>query len=308
MMVVGFLVGVWLIRRLSRSFTPDPRLVTSIALYALLGGVVGARLFYVVHYIEKFRSHPVEVFYIWQGGLELLGGVILAIAVILLCLLYHKLPMRRYFDVLAVGLMMGIVFGRIGCFLYADCYGKPTNLPWGVRFPYNSFIYVSQINPDLKRNRPDPQLKLPKADYLHYVDISGNWHPKPCDYLNAGQKFEVTKGKYRCLPIHPTQLYSSANAALLCLILYLFWRRAQNAVRAGKDENLFTRPGCIFSLMFVLYGITRFFIEFVRDDNPLEFDSLTISQNISIALIVLGVLLLIIFNRRKALKTNIAEP
>jgi len=51
--------------------------------------------------------------------------------------------------------------------------------------------------------------------------------------------------------------------------------------------------------MFLLYGITRFFMEFLRDDNPFEFDGLTISQNISIAMIVLGVVLMIIFQRMK---------
>jgi phosphatidylglycerol:prolipoprotein diacylglycerol transferase len=112
----------------------------------------------------------------------------------------------------------------------------------------------------------------------------------------------VENGPYRCLPVHPTQLYSSANGALLCLILYLFWRRSQNAMRASRGEKLFTEPGCTFGLMFVLYGITRFFIEFVRDDNPFEFDSLTVSQNISVALIVLGAILLIIFHKRKSLR------
>jgi len=52
--------------------------------------------------------------------------------------------------------------------------------------------------------------------------------------------------------------------------------------------------------MFVLYGITRFFMEFLRDDNPFEFDGLTISQNISIAMIILGAVLIVIFQRIKS--------
>ncbi len=51
--------------------------------------------------------------------------------------------------------------------------------------------------------------------------------------------------------------------------------------------------------MFILYGTTRFFIEFVRDDNPFEFDSITISQNIGIAMIVLGVVLMVVFEAMK---------
>ncbi len=86
MMVVGFLSAVYVIRRLSRSITPDPQLITNAALYSLIAGVLGARLFYVVHYFDKFKGNLLSVFAIWQGGLELLGGVILAITVILLYL------------------------------------------------------------------------------------------------------------------------------------------------------------------------------------------------------------------------------
>jgi len=302
-MVIGFLAAVFLIRRLSRNITPNPQLITNAALYSLIAGIVGARLFYVIHYLEKFKAEPLSVFAIWEGGLELLGGIALAVTVIVIYTRYHKLAVRKYLDIIAIGLMLALAFGRIGCFLNGCCFGRPTKLPWGIRFPYGSYAYNSQVSSDLQRNRDEPQLKLPD-EFFRYVKVDGLWYPelKPYEELTNGQKEMVDNGPYRCLPVHPTQLYSSINGAVLCLILYLFWRRAQNAVRAGKDEKLFTRPGCIFSLMFVLYGITRFLIEFVRDDNPLEFDSLTISQNLSIALIVLGVVLLIIFHRRKALR------
>jgi len=300
MMVIGFLLAVSLIRRISRNITPDPQLITNAALYSLIGGVVGARLFYVIHHFDQFQQDPVSVFAIWLGGLELLGGVILAVAIILFYLLYNKLPIRRYLDILAIGLMLALVFGRIGCFLNGCCYGKPTELPWGVRFPYYSFAYLSQINADLERNRPQPHLKLPD-EFFGYTDKDGASYSglKPREYLTEKQKIEITEGKYRCLSIHPTQLYSSAIAALTCLILFLFWRRAQKAERLKSSKKLFTKPGCTFSLMFILYGISRFFMEFLRDDNPFEFDGLTISQNIGLAMVALGVILMAIFQKIK---------
>ena len=51
--------------------------------------------------------------------------------------------------------------------------------------------------------------------------------------------------------------------------------------------------------MFIIYGTTRFFIELLRDDNPLEFDGLTISQNISIVMIILGAVLIVVFQKIK---------
>jgi phosphatidylglycerol:prolipoprotein diacylglycerol transferase len=299
-MVVGFLAAVTLIRRLSVKITPDPQLITNAALYSLIGGVIGARIFFVIHYWESFAERPIEVFAIWQGGLELLGGVVLAIAVIIFYLVYHKLPVRKYLDILAVGLMLALVFGRIGCFLNGCCYGKPTDLPWGVRFPYYSFAYLSQTQADPGRNRPEPHLKLPQ-EYFGYEAEDGGFYSglKPEASLNEEQRTEVKKENYRCLPVHPTQLYSSAVSAFWCLILYLFWRRTEKAEASDAPGKLLAKPGCVFSLMFILYGVSRFSIEFLRDDNPFEFASLTISQLIGICMILMGLALTVVFHRMK---------
>ncbi|MBL7154610.1 MAG: prolipoprotein diacylglyceryl transferase [Phycisphaerae bacterium] len=318
MIAVGVLVAVVLIRRLSRSFTPDPRLITNAALYALIGGVVGARIHYVVHYCEQFRGKWMNVFAIWHGGLELFGGAVLAITIIILFLCYHnyihrqyKLPIRRYLDVVAIGLMLALV-GRIGCFLNGCCWGKPTTLPWGVRFPYDSFSFNSQINADPRRNRYKPHLEVPRDEYLAFVGEDGKWRPKPYEDLTNEQQCEVTKGKYRCLPVHPTQLYASLNGVCLCILLYLFRRRAQRIRRMGRTDALLAKPGQTFALMFVLYGLTRFLIEYLRDDNPLEYGPWamrvvyiiysggTISQNLVIYMVAAGILLLVIFQRLKA--------
>ncbi len=301
MMVVGFIAAVSLIRHLSRNITPDPQLITNAALYSLIAGVAGARLFYVIHHFDKLEGGLLSIFAIWRGGLELYGAVILAIPIIFLYLLYHKLPVRHYLDILAIGLMLALVFGRIGCFMRGCCFGKPTDLPWAVCFPYGSDAYYSQVYPDTKRNRLEPHLKLPDEFFHYYESNSKTFYGlKSYEELTEQQKDMVKNGQYRCLPIHPTQLYSSANAAALCLILYLFWRRSQLAGRSKNTKKFFTKSGSTFALMFILYGITRFFIEFIRDDNPFEIDSLTISQIISFASIILGAILLAIFHKMKS--------
>jgi len=311
MMVIGFLAAVSVIRRLSKKITPDPQLITNAALYALIAGVVGSRLFYVIHHFNQFKGDFLSIFAIWKGGLELLGGVLLAIAVIVIYMRHHKLPIRHYLDILAIGLLLALAFGRIGCFLNGCCFGKPTNLPWAVRFPYHSPTnvhspaYSSQAQPDIRRNRPEPQLKLPD-DFFGYTDKDGTWYSglKPYEYLTPEQKDMVDNGPYRCLSVHPTQLYSSANAFLCCLLLYLFWRRSQKAEKSKNKGKLFIEPGCTFGLMFIIYGVTRFLLEFVRDDNPFEFDSITISQTLGVAMVILGAALMIIFQNKK---TNVPE-
>jgi phosphatidylglycerol:prolipoprotein diacylglycerol transferase len=307
MLVVGFLLAVHVIRRLGRNITPDPQMITNASLYDLIAGVVGARVFYVIHYLDKYRGELVQFFAIWDGGLELFGGVFAAIVVIVLYMRYHKLPIRQYLDILAIGLMLALAIGRIGCFLSGCCFGKPSDLPWAVRFPTvtmrdnrleYSLVYQNQVLPDLKRNRLEPELKLP-ANFFDSGIL------KPFDELSDEQKGIIMIGPYRCLPVHPTQLYSSANAAVLALILYLFWKRSQSA-RLSKNLKLFTIPGSTFSLMFILYSVTRFFIEILRDDNPFEYGwwaiykGGTISQNISIYAFVAGIVLMLVFQKLSA--------
>lgn len=311
MMVLGFLAAVFVIRRLSRDITPDPLYITNASLYTLIAGVVGSRLFYVVHYFDKFKGDILSVFAIWQGGLELLGGVVLAILVVFFYLWRHKLPIRRYLDILAIGLLLALAFGRIGCFLNGCCFGKPTDQLWGVRFPYGSFAYRSQVSPNPHRNRPEPYFKLPDDFFNTYYDSAAPTKIlKPYDQLTKEQQEMVKYGPYRCLHVHPTELYSSANALLCSVLLYLFRRRSQKASKSEKTKKLFAKPGCTFALMFILYGITRFFIEFLRDDNPFEYDwwaiykGGTVSQNLGIYMVIFGVFLMLIFQKMKSKATG----
>jgi phosphatidylglycerol:prolipoprotein diacylglycerol transferase len=292
MMVLGFLAALFLMRRLARRTNLDPAIMTNAALYSLIAGVIGARAFFVLHHLDQFRGNLFGIVATWRGGLEFLGGVIVATVLLLLYLHFSKLPVHRYLDIIVIGLMMGLAFGRIGCFLNADCFGKPTNLPWGIRFPYRSFVYISQINPDLNRNRSEPHLHLPQADYLDFYDEQGKWYPKYLENLTDMQRYDVTIGNYRCLAVHPSQLYSSANALLLCFILYLFWRKSLSRSASDKAPKRLNLPGAITALLLILYGITRFLIEFIRDDNPYEIGILTISQILGIVMIISGTALL----------------
>lgn len=306
MMVVGFVSAIFLIRHLSRDITPDPQFITNAALYSLIAGVVGARLFYVVHHFDHFRGRPLSVFAIWQGGLELYGGVILAIIVIFFYLRYHKLPVRPYLDILAIGLMLALAFGRIGCILRGCCFGKPTTLPWAIRFPYGSPPYDSQVKPDLLRNRLYPQMELPAEffDYFYENGVSLKILKPYADLTEDQKQMLEDNDKRRSLPVHPTQPYSSASAFLGCLILYFFWRRARKAA-TQNTKKLFARPGCTFGLMFVFNGLARLFIEFIRDDNPFEYawwiiyKGGTVAQSLGIYLVILGVALMVMFQKMK---------
>jgi len=307
MMVLGFLTALFLMRRLGRRIDLDPILLTNAALYSLIAGIVGARIFYVLHHLDQFKGNPMGIFAIWRGGLEFLGGVVLAMGFLVGYLRRHKLPVRRVLDIMAIGLMAGLMFGRVGCLLNGCCWGKPTDLPWGIRFPYRSFAYRSQIETNPVRGRMEPHLHLPQS-FMYYDANEGAWSPKPLEWLTEHQRREVTEGRYRCIPVHPSQSYASLAALAICGVLYMLWRQS---LSSGVLSAWWRTPGLAFCLMLILYGFVRYLLELTRDDNPFEVAHLTISQLIGLGMIILGLVLapiMVKLGPGKPVESTVTEP
>jgi phosphatidylglycerol:prolipoprotein diacylglycerol transferase len=127
MMMVGFLMGGWLIDRdlRKRGFHPD--FAADIVVAAVVGGVVGAKLWYVgLHGPSALFSRGGLV---WYGGF--LGG---ALAVVIQGWL-KKVPFRWNAQLVAPALPAAYALGRVGCFMVGDDYGMPSTVPWAVSFP-----------------------------------------------------------------------------------------------------------------------------------------------------------------------------
>jgi len=139
MLAIAFLVGTWLALRESRRLGLDEDQVVTVILAALVAGVVGARALYVAEHLQEFRGTYLSVLALWQGGLTLYGGIVAGTVGGLFVARRAGLPMWVTADALAPSLVLGTVFGRVGCFLNGCCYGHPTRLPWGVVFPPDSF-------------------------------------------------------------------------------------------------------------------------------------------------------------------------
>jgi len=103
----------------------------------MAGSIVGARFVYVTTYWrEEFASQPLpEIFKIYHGGLVFYGGFIAGlITIIVYVRLNPKINFWQLADILAPAVSLGHVFGRVGCLLAGCCYGKPSSLPWAVKF------------------------------------------------------------------------------------------------------------------------------------------------------------------------------
>lgn len=109
-----------------------PGFSSLLASWLLIGGILGARIAYILANIGYFLTNPLEMIRIDQGGLVFYGGFIGAIIAFLI--LSHRKHFARWplGDLILSGLPLGHAMGRIGCFLNGCCYGKACSIPWAV--------------------------------------------------------------------------------------------------------------------------------------------------------------------------------
>ncbi len=128
MMMVGFLTGGWAIQRELRRRGLNEEYASDIVVAAVIGGIIGAKLWYVV-----LTQDPGAL--ISRSGLVWYGGFIGGTVAVYLNGLRKRVPTRITCDLVAPALAVGYALGRVGCFLVQDDYGTPTSLPWGMKFP-----------------------------------------------------------------------------------------------------------------------------------------------------------------------------
>jgi phosphatidylglycerol:prolipoprotein diacylglycerol transferase len=179
MMMVAFLAGGWLIardlrrRRLSEDYAAD------MVAAAVIGGIIGAKLWYVA-LTQDLGS------LLSRGGLVWYGGFIGGALAVMLNGWRLGVPLRWTMQLAAPALALAYAIGRVGCFLVNDDYGRPTGLPWGMKFPQG----------------------LPPSTAGNLQTLFGIPVPAGTDPATV-------------LAVHPTQLY---EALLMTLAFVVLWR------------------------------------------------------------------------------------
>lgn len=317
-------VGMAIYRGRRMGIRSEP--ISTLALWALVPGIIGARVFYVIEYWDDFQRETlgdtlVAVVNVAQGGLVVYGSMIGG-AVGLIAFFYkYKMPSLATLDLIAPSLMLGIAIGRIGCFLNGCCFGGISDLPWAITFPSSptaSPAYVYQVqhgdtflqgliiagNPGnepvirevqassaAEKRGLEPGQRVVSINghairsiyqaqrQLMYAQRSEREIVIQTDGSRSAVRWPVTGPPPRSEPVHPTQLYSSLNGLVLCLLLLAFARFRRH-------------DGEVFAMLLTLYPITRFILEILRTDEPGVFGTgLTISQMVSLILLLCAVAL-----------------
>lgn len=343
MMLAGIFAGVGLsvYRGQRQGFHPEK--VMALAFWMCISGVVGARLFYVIQKRDQFGgSIPQmlgEMINMTQGGLVVYGSLIGATLGGAFYLWYTKIPMLKMADIAMPGMLVGLALGRIGCLMNGCCFGGVCDVPQiAQQFPAGSPPYLRQIEtgellgieavtqagtdalpeptagserfavsvdtgslaeeagvePErwfavgFTSNRPDKELRAIKQQGLEIdsavaINQDDEWYSIPLKNLPD-----------KSLGVYPTQILAAINAALLAALLWWYF-------------PFRWRDGQVFALGIILYSTTRFCLELIRRDEAGQFGTeLTISQWVSLIVIVGGVLLFI-FGPRRTLENQASQ-
>lgn len=120
---------------LSRRFGYKESAVEERVMTAILLGVAGSRLGYVLQHPVEYLTNPLRILNLREGGLTIMGGVLFTAGYLYLKYRRDGVPVVNLFDFLAGPLLVGMAFGRLGCFAHGCCHGAICDLPWAVTFP-----------------------------------------------------------------------------------------------------------------------------------------------------------------------------
>ncbi|QDT10125.1 prolipoprotein diacylglyceryl transferase [Planctomycetes bacterium K23_9] len=298
-------VGLAAVRAKNRGI--DPEVIYSLAPWVFVGGIAGARIFYLIQYHDRFIwDSPVaylkNLFAFTEGGLVVYGSFIGGFLAGSLFIARNKLPLLRLGDAIVPCMFLGVCLGRIGCFMNGCCYGGRCEPNWNsVRFPAGSAVYNEQLISGellgMKVNQKkhlvtsvDPssladQKGISKGDELSEITFAPaptieGMADLPREDVLPGviARVNLTDEHYwppaelpdRALPVQAAQLISSGSSLVLCGLLcgLSLWIR---------------REGAIMMIGLGSYAGLRFVLEMVRVDEAGQFGTaLSISQWVSV--------------------------
>lgn len=217
-------------------------------------GIGGARLWYVIQYSHRYfgpGKSPLNLINLPDGGLVFYGGLVGGVVAMVVYCRVKNIPLLKLGDIAITSVFIGMMFGRIGCFLNGCCWGDACDLPWAVTFPPGSVPYNAEVA--------------------------------------RGLIFENAPGSRA---LHPTQLYSALNALVLAILTFCYYPYRR-------------RDGAVMAVGWLAYPISRFTIEFLRNDEGGKWGTpFTPAQLFSFGLLASGLVFLWYVSRQPVRTTG----
>ena len=135
---LGILAVLLWARRQGKRYGIDEDAVYGTAIWAILGGIVGARLIHVIDYWSYYSADPLAIVQVWGGGIGLIGGVLGASIGASVYAWRNRYPLGRMVDLVAPGALLGQFIGRIGDIINGEHLARLSNQPWAVQYTHPS--------------------------------------------------------------------------------------------------------------------------------------------------------------------------
>lgn len=136
LVAMGVVLALCYARRQARRAALDPEKIWNLGIYGVLVALLLAKVWLVFSSWDYYAAHPRDIFSIatFESGGTFYGGVLGAVLTLVVYSVVEKMPLVSVLDTFAAAVPLGHAIGRLGCFAAGCCYGKPTMVPWGVRF------------------------------------------------------------------------------------------------------------------------------------------------------------------------------
>ncbi len=134
--VAGLLLAMQLVHREAKKRGVDSNKVTNVFIWALVGGLIGARLFHVLDRLDYYLPNPLHIVMVNEGGLAIWGGLLVGGVAAFIAARREGLAPFKLADASVIGMIGGQMVGRLGCIVNGDAYGGATGMPWG-------FVYTN---------------------------------------------------------------------------------------------------------------------------------------------------------------------
>lgn len=228
MLGLSLVVGWYLTLGLAKRDGLPPETMANNYVVTAVVAVIGARVLYILTNLHEFDTVS-SMFAMRRGGLVAYGGFLGGFAGSYFFLRKHKIPLLPWADVAVPSLASGLMITRIGCYLFGCDFGQP-----------------------LKDSAPGFLKTL--GTFPHWAAGTLEHGDGSPAFVQHVQKRGLSPTALASLPVHPTQLYESMVG--LGLLLLLLWARKKQQFR-----------GQIFFLFVFAYGVCRYLLEILRDDN-----------------------------------------
>ena len=127
LILIGIIIGIILLEREAKRFKYPKDLIFNICFWAIIIGIIGARLYYVIFNFSYYSHNLLEIFAIWNGGLAIHGGIIAGVLTVILFAKKYHLNFLKLLDMAAPSLILAQAIGRWGNFFNGEAHGIATS-------------------------------------------------------------------------------------------------------------------------------------------------------------------------------------